>query len=154
MRRGKVAFLLEKREIGPKRKPWPPGNVETVWVDLMDERRAVIMNIPFYANGVSFLDEIVVEKHDEDAPFLTMTGVVRHSGNGTVRAILANGEQLEIAEAALDAVERLGCNFETGLGAAAVNIPPTVRPADVLSALEIAQTAGAIYVDVGFIPFS
>ena len=151
MRRAKVALDLEKREIGSEQKPWPPGEIETVWVDLVDERNAVIMNIPFYANGVSFLDEIIVEKNDNDAPFLTMTRVLKRSGNGTVRAILTNEEQLSIAEAALDAVEQLGCNFETGLGVAAINIPASVDSADVLSALEPARIAGAIYVDVGFI---
>lgn len=154
MRKAKVALHLENRQLGPNRKPWPPGEVETLWVELVDEGRAKLINIPFFANNLAFLDEIGVEKRKEDEPFLTMTEVLKRSGNGTVRAILAEEKLLATAEAALDAVEKRGCNFETGQGVAAINIPKGVSPDDVLSALEPARKAGAIYVDVGFIPSS
>lgn len=149
---GKIAFALEARDVGPKVTKWPPVDTETAWVELLGHDRASLMNIPFYANGVSFLDELSV-REGSDAPFLTMTGVARRSGNGTIRALLVRDEGRAEAEAALDAAKQLGCNYETtGNGVVAINIPSGVRSSDVLAALEPARRDGIIYIDIGFLP--
>lgn len=149
--RCKIAFHLEPRTLGTQQTSWPPGEVETIWAEWESDHRATILNIPLFAKGVSFLDSVNVIK-SPDNPFLTVTSVARHSGHGTVRAILIADEGKGIAEQALDEIEALGCEFESGDAVVGIDIPPGVSFEAVLSTLEVARASGAIYVDIGYLP--
>lgn len=146
--RCKVLVPLTHFKIGDT--VWPPVSVESLWAELQDSGIVKILNTPFFAKGLSYLDDISVEAQ-QSRDMLNFVEVVRHSGHSTIRAILLNSSCQSAAEAAIEAAEGLGCALETGGEFVAIDVPPHVRGVDVLAVLSDAADAGAIYVDVGFI---
>lgn len=103
---------------------------------------------------MSLYDEVafVREKTDcEDGAFKFLR-VLSHSGHGTVRAILLEDALRAVAEAAIDRVEAMGCTWEGGGDVLAIDIPPGVDTNAVLRALAPAREAGALFLDIGFVP--
>jgi hypothetical protein len=102
------------------------------------------LNSPFYAKGVSYLDEVRLrdyelppnmDRDDIGRGFFEFDNVLKRSGHGTVRAILRSEELKEMAEAAVEETKRLGCTSEsTGNCLVSIDIPPCVGAATVMAA--------------------
>jgi hypothetical protein len=77
---------------------------------MVTESSARLENSPFYAKGVSYLDEVRLTPYrpsndEEVSPgFYEYDGVLRHGGHGRVRAILRDEEKSGLAQRALDEV--------------------------------------------------
>lgn len=154
----KVHFKLQKGALD-EQTPWPPCEEESLWGELTGQKSARLLNVPFYAKGVSYLDEVRLEKPtlpdgmspDEIGPNVFDFGsVTRRSGHATVRAILISEEHRGAAEEAISKIEQLGCSWESaGRGLLAIDIPPEADQRSVMAALEASASAGEIYVDIG-----
>jgi hypothetical protein len=155
----KVHFNLERAALD-EATPWPPYVGESLWAEMVTDTSARLDNIPFYAKGVSYLDEVRLEDYQPDSPdageagpmFYEYVGVLKHSGHGTVRAILNDDEKFEIANSAIDDVIAMGCRSEGAGMCISIDIPPDVDSSRVMAILKSAEAAGAIFVDVGFLP--
>lgn len=145
--------------------PWPPCEAETLWGELTGPRIVKVLNSPFFATNVSYLDEVLVseaelpagmDRADAGPNFFEFDSIVSRSGRGTVRAILKLEEGREVAEAAVSAIEQLGCTWESadepGFPLLSIDIPEGVAQGQVMEILQNAMDAGAIYLDVGFLP--
>jgi hypothetical protein len=154
----KVLFNLETFMLDEQTK-WPPGDVETMWAEQLDSRSARLLNYPFYAKDVSFLDvirtkaEIPRELPEGGvAEFPEFESVTQRSGHGTVRAILRSDDHRQTAERTLLDVEHLGCTLETTSGElVSIDIPPEVDQNKVMAVLNGAASAGAIFLDIGYL---
>jgi hypothetical protein len=163
MRKCKVRFALEKGVLDTG-TPWPPCEAESLWGELIAPRAARLLNSPFFARGVSYLDEVVVRNAElpsgmspEDAGpnFFEFESVLNRSGHGTVRAILTSEATRELAEIAVSKIERLGCTWESAAEwrpTLSIDIPPEVDQREVMAILEAAHRGKAIHIDVGFLP--
>jgi hypothetical protein len=159
IRKCKVHFVLEKGTLDDS-TPWPPYEGETIWAELINGMSARLENSPFYAKGISYLDEVrlvpyqpLASDEDLEGPgYYEYEAVLRHSGHGTVRTLLRDDQKTGIAERALDEVLALGCTYEGYEYGVSIDIPPDVDSDKILSILEAAKVEGAIFVDVGFLP--
>ena len=148
--RTKVCIRLEKGTLNGM--PWPPYDTESLWADVDEPVEATLLNSPFFAKGLSYLDKLEI---DESGPndVAKVLGVLAHSGHGTIRAILTTTKMMSQADSAIEEIERLGRTWESDGGAVlAIDVPPKVRSQDVLTVLNAAQAKGLLYVDVGFLP--
>lgn len=100
---------------------WPPVPAETIWARDEGEGRFVLLNVPFFALGVSRGD--LVEVTETDDGVLHFARVVEASGHSTLRIIAA--DPLRIEEIA-EQVMRRGCDVEAGYIPAlvSVDVPP------------------------------
>ncbi len=157
----KARFALEQGSLD-EQTPWPPYPAETLWAELIGPRSARLLNSPFYAKGVNYLDEVRVKdadlppgmKPEEANPyFFEFESVLKRSGHGTVRAILKSEDHRQIAEEAVSAITQAGCTWEGADGGLlSIDIPPGVNAGAVMATLALAYARGAIYVDVGYVP--
>ena len=146
-------FMLDEQTL------WPPSVVETMWAEQLDSRTARLLNYPFYAKGVNFLDEIRTKAEIPPelpeggvAEFPEFESVTNRSGHRTVRTILRSDDRKQTAETALSDVERLGCTWEsTGGELVSIDIPPEVDQNKVMAVLDNAASTGAIYLDIGYL---
>lgn len=102
--------------------------VETLWAYDLGEHRYRLDNCPFYTYGVS-LGDIVFAPFDPKERFPTFRKVLRKSGNGTLRIILAEPQAPgNGSEAILEGLKELGCEYElAGARYFAVNVPPATE---------------------------
>jgi hypothetical protein len=151
MNKIKVSVPVEKVQLDAH-LTWPPYESESLWAEARGDEKAVLLNSPFFARGLSYLDEIEFTKEHADGT-AELVGIVAHSGHGTVRAILTDSNMLDEATAAINKLERLGCTWEGGDGSVvAIDIPPGVRKEEVMAILDEAKAKAVFYVDVGFLP--
>ncbi|HEY1747939.1 MAG TPA: DUF4265 domain-containing protein [Xanthobacteraceae bacterium] len=150
MEKNKVRFALEKYQLEDDAM-WPPYGVETLWAEVLTPNRLRLLNSPFFAKGISYLDDIIVANNDGVFDFLE---VAKRSGHGTVRALLRDDKQQAFAEHAVAATSKLGCSTEWGGAVASIDIPPSVNADLALEALVEARDRGAIYLEIGFLPES
>lgn len=108
---------------------------ETLGAVALGDGRYRIDNVPFFAYNVSLGD--VVEARGKRLP--RVRRVVEKSGHRTVRVVLPEEEGLEgpTARPLIQAIERLGCQFE-GFAPMllAIDVPPEVKIDQVVSTLE------------------
>jgi len=154
----KVRFTLEKGTL-EEQIPWPPCKDESLWGELTGPGTARLLNVPFYAKGVSYLDEVNITdpmpphsmSRDDIGPnFFCFESVSKRSGHATVRAILRSENHRQAAEETISQIERLGCRWESAdQGLLSIDIPPEVDERSVMQILETSAFEGQIYVDVG-----
>jgi hypothetical protein len=128
----KVAFRLTPDEDG-----FPPADWEHLWADAVGGDQFRLDNTPFFARDVSCGDIVKAVREGELNVFQE---VVRSGGHGTVRVILN-------PDSALDFVSRMsdmGCQVEVSHipGYIAIDVPPSVRKADLLRYLDHGEAAG------------
>lgn len=151
-------FKLQKSLLD-ERTPWPPCEEESLWGELTGQKSAKLLNTPFYAKGVSYLDEVRLAKvtvpdgmsPDEIGPnVFDFESVMRRSGHATVRAILISEKHRAAAEDAISKIEQLGCSWESAdQGLLAIDIPPETDQHSVMAVLEASASAGEVYIDIG-----
>lgn len=151
-------FTLKKGALDEK-TPWPPCERESLWAEKIGTRVARLLNVPYYAKGVAYLDEVNVRdltlpngmnSDDVDQNVFDFDSVSKHSGHATVRAILISERHRRNAEEAISRIERLGCRWESAdQGLLAIDIPPEVDQRDVMEVLEASASRGEIYIDIG-----
>ncbi len=158
----KVRFLLNRGMLD-EQTPWPPFEFESLWAEKVGQRSVKLLNYPFYAAGVSFLDEVLatdvnqldgISTTDGEPELVQFESVLKHSGHGTVRVILKSEDDRATAETAISEIERLGCTWESSdleLPTLSVDIPPEADQEGVMSILTAASSAKTIYIDVGFL---
>lgn len=139
--------------------PWPPCEGESLWGEMTGPRTARLLGVPFYAKGVSYLDEVNITdpappqsmSPDDIGPnFFHFESVSKRSRYATVRAILRSENHRQGAEEAISQIERLGCRWESAdQGLLSIDIPPEVDERRVVQILEISASEGQIYIDVG-----
>jgi hypothetical protein len=128
----KVWFRIEQDKDG-----YPPVQVESVWAAPSGRDIYRLENVPFFAKGVSFKDEVFISQGSDGHKWYA--DVVVPSGHSTVRVIVYRNASLRpleerVSELRQRFVER-GCITELSHlpGLFAVDVPPsisieTVRP--------------------------
>lgn len=148
----KIFCDTPKREIAPGIF-WPDITAESMWGELLENDCATVLNIPIWAAGINYLDEVRVQQiiDPDDAENLSnyqFREVIKRSGHRTVRGIIKNAAALSKADAAAELLEEMGCGSESGDGVVAFDVPPEVDFGAVIRVLEEAQSAGEIYIDI------
>lgn len=101
--------------------------IETLWAERVGPDQYRLLNSPFWAYSVSWLD--VVEALPDAEGVLTFVRVVEKSGHRTVRIILDPPvDKSPESQAVLDGLVALGASYE-GMypGYMAIDIPPAVE---------------------------
>lgn len=110
---------------------------ESVWAEYKTPELLVVLNSPFYAKGVSFLDEVHFTVED-DVPYFTE--VVHKSGHSTYRILQQTEDQKESFERYWRALQDIGCTYESkidiGKTLYSVNVP---LEADIKQAYEFLE---------------
>jgi Domain of unknown function (DUF4265) len=95
-------------------EPWHGGGVETLWAekctDGANENNFKVMNSPFFARGVNFLDIVEAEPTDNNF-FYKYKKHIKFCGHSTYM-IIYDISSIE-AEAALDKIIKIGCSYES-----------------------------------------
>jgi hypothetical protein len=135
MTRSKVVFLLERDESG-----YPPVDAESVWVELLDDRRAQIDNIPFFVREATLGDIVMYSREGEELRYLS---TLHRSGNSLVRVVCypkADPTQMRRQ------IEKFGCEteYDSNHGLIAVNVPPTGDLEGLRAFLELGEDQGEI----------
>src|ERR1700722_10748138 len=144
MEEAKVLFTLVSYKLEDD-VMWPPYSVETLWAERLAPGRMRLLNSPFFAKGVSYLDEVFVNLKDDG--LFAFLKVAKRSGHGTVRALLRDDNQQIAAEEAVAATATLGCATEWGGAVASIDVPPDISASRILEVLSKARDQGAIYID-------
>ncbi len=101
----------------PDEEGWPPVSTEPIWARPLGDDRYRLLNVPFFALGVSGGD--VIEATRGDDGLRQFAGVVQASGHSTIRIIVADPSAVEeLAEQIL----RRGCHVEASFIPALVAI--------------------------------
>jgi hypothetical protein len=125
---------------------WHGVPAETLWAERVEDRsppQAILMNSPFHAEGVSFLDTVFVRMEREEGGFrFVFAGVAARGGHSTY-FILAPVECLEFPKY-WSRLKALGCTYEsanihTSYGrrmSYSVDVPPEKDAYAVVAVLE------------------
>jgi hypothetical protein len=107
---------------------WHHSQTETLWAKKTGTNQFQLMNSPFLAFGVSYLDEVIAKKSKEGA--LLYERVFKKSGHSTYR-LMPFREVSSLTDSPLSSLEKLGCSYEEGrIGSnvlLAVDIPAKVN---------------------------
>lgn len=118
-------------------------STESVWAEMLPGNRCRILNIPFFAEGVSYGDIVFVRKRDG---FLVYEETSIAAGHSTYRMLIDSDLSKSDLEACMAPFKALGCGFEGGaFGGAkrllAIDAPPWTDVQEVRQLLkEGAQT--------------
>lgn len=125
----------------PDAEGWPPVPVEPIWVQPMGEDRYRVLNVPFFALGVSSGD--VIEASRDDAGIRHFKRVVQPSDRSTIRIIVAEPDGVE---ALADQILRRGCLVEASYIPAliAIDVPPQEDYGALLTLLDELEAAGVL----------
>lgn len=123
----------------PDDEGWPPVPVEPIWVEPLGGDRFRLLNVPFFALGVSSGD--VVSAPRDASGIRHFAAVVEPSERSTIRIIVADPDGVE---ALADQILRRGCLVEASYIPAlmAIDVPPEEDYAaliDLLDELEAAE---------------
>jgi hypothetical protein len=143
----KVAFDLPQVSAA-----WPPFSIERIWAKKTSTPfQLELQNIPFFARGIACGDVIKV-KPDHERRELVFDGLVRHSGNSTIRIILRD-KAPELRDRVLEIFRDAGCTWEfTSVDFHfAVDIPEATDYRPLQATLIDIISTGAIEVEEGFI---
>lgn len=99
----KVTFVLSPG--------WHKSQTETVWAAKSGKNHFILMNSPFLAFGVSYLDEVHAKKMPTGE--LMFVSVFKRSGHSTYRLMLQK-ELNQLFDSPLSDLEELGCTYEEG----------------------------------------
>jgi hypothetical protein len=135
MNRCKIVFFLERDESG-----FPPVDAESLWVELLDDRRARVDNIPFFVRDATLGD--IVEYRGEGSE-LQYVSTLHRSENSLVRVVCypqADPAQLRRS------IEGFGCEteFDSNHRLIAVSIPEHGDLEGLRSFLQLAEDRGEI----------
>lgn len=101
-------------------------DVETPWAQHLGEDRYLLLNLPFYAYGVSFEDILKCEVKYEDDPRPYFVEVLEKSGHRTLRVILDESPKTsDRSQVLLNHLEEMDCGYE---GATSTYIVVNVQP--------------------------
>jgi hypothetical protein len=129
----KINFRLDRDSDGD-----PPQDVESLWAVRVGNDSYRLDNVPFFVTGVSS-DDIVRAK--DESGVLLFAGLVEAGGHSTVRVLISNSDE---TQAVRDELRARGCSSEgTNIpGLVAVDIPPSVRYAEVREFLMAGERNG------------
>jgi len=126
---------------------WHGVEAEWLWGKPMQDSIYALYNTPFYAFGVSYGDQVRVEKAGET---LTMTGVVSRGGHSTYRVFAKNGQDDPPVQALMRELNELHCGIEGATKKLiAVDVLPEADIHKVYAALQRAASAGIIDFEEG-----
>jgi hypothetical protein len=83
---------------------------ETVWAEHVADSLYRLLNAPFFASGIAEGDIVRCVRMDG---WLTVEGVERDSGNGTLWLLLSDAENPS-AQHIIDELVSVGCSYERG----------------------------------------
>ncbi|HKN58641.1 MAG TPA: DUF4265 domain-containing protein [Gemmatimonadaceae bacterium] len=129
----KINFRLERDS-----DDYPPQDVESMWAVPVGNDSYRLDNVPFFVRGVSS-EDIVRAKREDGVLFFS--GLVEAGGHSTVRVLIWNRDEMQVVR---DELRAMGCSSEgTNIpGLVAVDIPPSVRYADVREFLMAGEQNG------------
>jgi hypothetical protein len=136
----RVSFALEQDADG-----YPPVDAETLWV-LPKEDGYEVDNIPFYVRSIACGD-LVAAQPDGDG-MLCFSGLVRASGNSTIRLLFAREEDVA---AVREELRQMGCDSEVSdvSRLVAVDVPPSVKYEGLKAYFEEGERAGRFEYEEG-----
>ena len=122
----------------PDDEGWPPVPVEPIWVQPLGDDRYRLLNVPFFALGVSSGD--VIQATRDSTGIRHFVKVVQPSDRSTIRIIVAEPEGVE---ALADQIIRRGCLVEASYIPAllAIDVPPEEDYAALLALLDEFEAA-------------
>jgi Domain of unknown function (DUF4265) len=107
----KVTFELDAND-------WHGVPAETLWAEMVWDRsppQVILMNSPFHAEGVSFLDTVFVKMEKEEwGTRFVFAGVAARGGHSTYFVLTAM--ECPEFEKYWSRLEALGCSYESGDG--------------------------------------
>jgi hypothetical protein len=130
------------------RFPLPPEDsahgveAENLWAANLGDGRYRIENVPFYAYGISYHDEVSAAMSDDRLTFLD---VKARSGHSTYRVLVKNpdGFESENFTRAWEALGTLGCSFEVARRRwIAIDVPEGTDVFAVYRLLEVGEAEG------------
>jgi hypothetical protein len=133
----KVRFTFENADGAPE--------VETLWA-VAEGDGLKIDNIPFYATGIACGDVVAVRRDDNG--LLWFDSLIAPGGHCTVRVLLAREEDVSPLR---ERLREMGCASEVSdiRRLISVDVPPTVRYADVRQFLDDGEHEGRFEYEEG-----
>jgi len=131
----KIFFELQPSE-------WCPYLSESVWAEQISNNCFRLKNSPFYVRDVSFEDEVSIKQ--VNGKFI-YDSIIRRGGHSTYRILIQESVRGEVLKPYLDALEGLGCTYETSEGPTrllAVDVPPEADIYKVYALLEKGESDG------------
>lgn len=125
--RVKIIFPIDQDEDG-----YPPYSVETIWAEVIGEKKYKIDNIPFYVRNVSVGDIVLA---DSSALGLSYVSTTNKSDNSTLRVICYEDDA---KTRLLQRLYNFGCDFEVGVpkDLVAINVPADAKVKALLEYLD------------------
>lgn len=129
----KIRFSLEQDEEG-----YPPAADEFMWADVVGDGSYRIDNIPFFVQGVSLRDDVVVDVVGGE---LVFSRLHRNNGHRTLRLVVRDPSNVP---AVRDRLRSIGCTSELSHIPilVAVDVPPEVPAAVIQAFLVQGEAAG------------
>ena len=132
----------------------PPDNrsrsaTESMWCEPTPQKSLILMNSPFYAKGVSFLDEVSFLIQENN---LVFKEILKKSGHSTYRILQLKKEQIEKFNEYWKPIEALGCTFESKIDNEvlySVDVPPETDIQNVYKLLEKGEADSVWYFEEG-----
>lgn len=121
---------------------WHGHGVESIWATPIHDKLVCVENSPFFAKGISYLDEVNVVERDGQ---LWFEKVAKKSGHSTYRIILSRQVTSEQLVHHWEALKELGCTYESLQGdyvMYSVDVPPDADIRAVYAALEKGEREG------------
>jgi hypothetical protein len=138
---------LIKIRIALPNDAWHGVEAVWTWAEKVSENLCLLRNVPFYAEGVSFNDRVIVEEVDG---VLNMCGVESRGGHSTYRIFAKRGITNERVQSFLEKLKELHCDIESATDKLiAVDVLPHADIYKVYGALEEAQKANIIDFEKG-----
>lgn len=131
---------------------WPPFSTERIWAKKTPAPYQLeLQNVPFFVRGIACGD-IIKAKPDHERRELVFDGLVKHSGNSTIRIILRD-KTPELRDRVLEIFRDAGCTWEfTNVDFHfAVDIPQVANYRPLRATLIDMISTGAIEVEEAFI---
>jgi len=130
----KVLFELEKED-----EDYPPVNYERLWARRLEQGLFELDNIPFFVRDISAGDVVSAREGDGEVVF---SGVVRESGNSTLRVIVFDATQVEEIRRQL---QSFGCSTELNVSKMlGVDVPAPIDLQAVRTWLMEQQSSGVL----------
>lgn len=120
-----------------------PYATESVWAEYKTSDSFIVLNSPFYAKGVSYLDEVHFTVEDDVPYFLE---IFQKGGHSTYRILQKYEDQKKIFVQNWRPLEDLGCTYESKIAADqvlySVDVPPEADIKQVYTFLEKGEKEG------------
>jgi hypothetical protein len=132
--------------------PLPPndaskGEAEWMWADVAGQNRFLLRNVPVFAYGMSYDDEVNTTTVDG---VLVFTEVAQHNGHSTYRIYAKTDRHAPEVIALIDRLKALKCEFEMANNKiVAVDVLPEADVDAVYAALDQAEKEGILEFEEG-----